>query len=84
MPARSLGHELGDFIADTCHGMFGFEKPRWHYIPECGALEDALAAVVSHARADTRSRFLAATLAARAAKPARSLVVSDRCQACGL
>ena len=32
-----------DFIADTCHGMFGFEKPRWHYIPEFGALVDALA-----------------------------------------
>ena len=29
-----------DFIADTCHGMFGFEKPRWHYIPEFGALVD--------------------------------------------
>jgi hypothetical protein len=23
--------------------MFGFEKPRWHYIPDFGALVDALA-----------------------------------------
>ena len=46
-----------DFIADTCHGMFGFEKPRWHYIPEFGALLDA----VDRARRtlpEARSRFL--------------------------
>jgi hypothetical protein len=22
-----------DLIADTCHAMFGFEKPRWHRAP---------------------------------------------------
>ena len=46
-----------DFVADTCHGMFGFEKPRWHYIPEFGALLDA----VDRARRtlpEARSRFL--------------------------
>ena len=31
-----------DFIADTCHGMFAFEKPRWPYMPEFGVLLDAL------------------------------------------
>jgi hypothetical protein len=46
-----------DFVADTCHGMFGFEKPPWHYIPELGALLDA----VDKARQtlpEARSRFL--------------------------
>ncbi len=46
-----------DFIADTCHGMFGFEKPRWHYIPEFGALLDALDQA-RHTLAQARSRFV--------------------------
>jgi hypothetical protein len=24
-----------------CHAMFAFEKPRWHYLPELGALQEA-------------------------------------------
>jgi hypothetical protein len=46
-----------DFIAHTCHGMFGFEKPRWHYIPEFGALVDALAKA-AQTLPEARSRFL--------------------------
>jgi len=55
-PARwDMGWE--DFIADTCHAMFGFEKPRWHYIPEFGALLDALAKA-TQTLPEARSRFL--------------------------
>ncbi len=46
-----------DFIAHTCHGMFGFEKPRWQYIPEFGALVDALAKA-AQTLPQARSRFL--------------------------
>jgi hypothetical protein len=46
-----------DFVAHTCHGMFGFEKPRWHYIPEFGALVDALAKA-AQTLPQARSRFL--------------------------
>jgi hypothetical protein len=50
-----------DFIADMCHGMFGFEKPRWHYIPEFGALLDALAKA-AQTLPEARSRFLCGDL----------------------
>jgi len=50
-----------DFIADTCHAMFGFEKPRWHYIPEFGALMDALARA-AQTLPEARSRFLSGDL----------------------
>ena len=50
-----------DFIADTCHGMFGFEKPRWHYIPEFGALLDALVKA-AQTLPEARSRFLSGDL----------------------
>lgn len=56
-PPASWDASWEDFIADTCHGMFGFEKPRWHYMPEFGALLDAL----DRARQtlpEARSRFL--------------------------
>ncbi len=46
-----------DFVADTCHAMFGFEKPPWHYIPEFGALMDALAQA-KQTLPEARSRFL--------------------------
>jgi hypothetical protein len=46
-----------DFIAETCHAMFGFEKPRWHYMPEFGALIDALANA-AETLPEARSRFL--------------------------
>jgi hypothetical protein len=46
-----------DFIADTCHAMFGFEKPRWHYMPELGALLDALGEA-ARTLPGARSRFL--------------------------
>ena len=46
-----------DFVADTCHAMFGFEKPHWHYIPEFGALLDALAKATK-SLPEARSRFL--------------------------
>ena len=46
-----------DFIADTCHAMFAFEKPPWHYIPEFGALVDALAKA-AQTLPEARSRFL--------------------------
>lgn len=46
-----------DFIADTCHAMFGFEKPRWHYIPEFGALLDAVDKAI-RTLPEARSRFL--------------------------
>ena len=37
-PPASWDMSWEDFVAGTCHAMFGFEKPRWHYIPEFGAL----------------------------------------------
>jgi hypothetical protein len=46
-----------DFVAETCHAMFGFEKPRWHYMPEFGALLDALANA-AETLPEARSRFL--------------------------
>jgi hypothetical protein len=46
-----------DFIADTCHGMFGFEKPPWHYIPELGALLDAVDKA-KQTLPEARSRFV--------------------------
>ena len=46
-----------DFVADTCHGLFGFEKPPWHYIPEFGALIEAVAQA-KQALPEARSRFL--------------------------
>jgi hypothetical protein len=46
-----------DFIADTCHAMFGFEKPRWHYLPELGALLDAVGKA-RQSLPEARSRFL--------------------------
>jgi hypothetical protein len=46
-----------DFIASTCHAMFGFEKPHWHYMPEFGALVDALAKA-TQTLPEARSRFL--------------------------
>jgi hypothetical protein len=52
-----------DFIADTCHGMFGFEKPRWHYIPELGALLDAVEKAV-RTLPEARARFLRGDLPA--------------------
>ena len=48
-------------IADTCHAMFGLEKPRWHYIPEFGALVDALAKA-AQTLPEARSRFLSGDL----------------------
>ena len=50
-----------DFIADTCHAMFAFEKPPWHYIPEFGALVDALARA-AQTLPEVRSRFLSGDL----------------------
>jgi hypothetical protein len=34
-----------DFVHDLCHGLFGFEKPRWHYLPETGALLEAISSL---------------------------------------
>lgn len=56
-PPACWGTSWEDFIAHTCHGMFGFEKPRWHYIPEFGALVDALAKA-AQTLPQARSRFL--------------------------
>jgi len=52
-----------DFVADTCHGMFGFEKPPWHYIPELGALLDAVDKA-KQTLPEARSRFLRGDLPA--------------------
>jgi hypothetical protein len=30
------------FVRDLCHAMFGFEKPSWHYLPDTGALLEAI------------------------------------------
>jgi hypothetical protein len=56
-PPASWDMSWEDFIADTCHAMFGFEKPRWHYIPELGALLDALGKA-AQTLPEARSRFL--------------------------
>jgi hypothetical protein len=60
-PPADWDTDWEDFIADTCHAMFGFEKPRWHYIPEFGALLDAIAHAVK-TLPDARSRFLGGDL----------------------
>ena len=60
-PPASWYMSWEDFIADTCHAMFGFEKPRWHYIPEFGALMDALAKA-AQTLPEARSRFLGGDL----------------------
>ena len=31
-----------DFVSDVCHSLFGFEKPRWHYLPRFGAFTEAM------------------------------------------
>jgi hypothetical protein len=46
-----------DFIADTCHALFGFEKPPWHYLPEFGALLDAVGEAAD-TLSQARARFL--------------------------
>ena len=56
-PPASRDMSWEDFIADTCHAMFGFEKPRWHYIPEFGALLDATGKA-TQTLPEARSRFL--------------------------
>jgi hypothetical protein len=56
-PPTSWDTSWEDFVADTCHAMFGFEKPRWHYIPEFGALIDAVAQA-EQTLPEARSRFL--------------------------
>ena len=56
-PPASWDMSSEDFIADTCHAMFGFEKPRWHYIPDFGALLDALDKA-RRTLPEARSRFL--------------------------
>ena len=60
-PPASWEMSWEDFVSETCDAMFGFEKPRWHYIPEFGALIDALA----HAKEtlpEARSRYLVGDL----------------------
>jgi len=56
-PPASWDMSWEDFIADTCHAMFGFEKPPWHYIPEFGALVDAIGKA-TQTLPEARSRFL--------------------------
>jgi hypothetical protein len=56
-PPASWDMSWEDFVADTCHAMFGFEKPRWHYIPEFGALLDAMSKATK-TLPEARSRFL--------------------------
>jgi hypothetical protein len=56
-PPASWDMSWEDFIADTCHAMFGFEKPPWHYIPELGALLDAVDKA-ARTLPEARSRFL--------------------------
>jgi hypothetical protein len=34
-----------DFVHDLCHAMFGFEKPPWHYLPDIGALLEAISSL---------------------------------------
>jgi hypothetical protein len=56
-PPASWDTNWEDFIAETCHAMFGFEKPPWHYMPELGALLDALGEA-ARTLPEARSRFL--------------------------
>jgi hypothetical protein len=62
-----------DFVHDVCHGMFGFEKPRWHYIPETGALLEA-----SSSLPEARRRFNDGELPAGAYLMVRYEVTDDR------
>jgi len=72
-PPASWDMSWEDFIADTCHAIFGFEKPRWHYIPEFGALLDAMVKA-TQTLPEARSRFLHGGLppGGRAHGPARN------------
>jgi hypothetical protein len=36
---------MEDFIANLCHVLFGFEKPRWHYLPGFGVISEAVRSV---------------------------------------
>jgi hypothetical protein len=56
-PPSSWAMDWQDFIASTCHALFGFEKPRGHYIPELSALLDAVADA-TRTLPQARSRFL--------------------------
>lgn len=56
-PPASWDTSWEDFIAETCHAMFGFEKPRWRYMPEFGAFLDGLAEA-ARTLPEARSRFL--------------------------
>ena len=56
-PPASWDMSWEDFIAETCHAMFGFEKPPWHYMPELGAFLDALGEA-ARLLPEARSRFL--------------------------
>jgi hypothetical protein len=56
-PPAGWDSSWDDFVADTCHGLFGFEKPRWHYMPEFGAFIDALLRART-TLPEARSRFL--------------------------
>jgi hypothetical protein len=60
-PPADCDTDWEDFIADTCHVMFGFEKPRWHYMPEFGALLEA-ASQAMRTLPEARSRFLSGDL----------------------
>ena len=60
-PPADWDMEWEDFVAETCHAMFAFEKPPWHYMPEFGALIDALAKA-RQTLPEARSRFLRSDL----------------------
>jgi hypothetical protein len=51
-PPREWDLGTDQFIGDVCHAMFGFERPAWYYLPQLGAIVDALGSL-----AEVRRRF---------------------------
>jgi hypothetical protein len=52
-PPPGCDSDADEFVGGLCHAMFGFEKPRWHYLPVVDS-RDSIPA--------TRRRFLAGEL----------------------
>jgi hypothetical protein len=69
------GWDMGwdHFVRNLCHGMFGFEKPPWHYLPDFGALLEAIGSLP-----EARRRFIDGELPSGAYLMVRYEVADDQ------